>query len=330
MLNVVNGKALKVIERMVPSGLSHAATSFVESLKINSIRERTRKGRPVIVKRRNLYGARGADLINFYFRLAGLPIRFVSDVDKWRRWEAECFQKLNGDKFKAVLTDARTIAIDKLPGKSLWDHMNDGTLTTRMMRAAGREYRRAHALPIGKLGAWSHGDASMTNVIYDAAADRARLIDFEITHDRSLPAVERHADDLLVFLLDLIARVDGRHWLAFSIAFLRAYNNAAVVDELKNRLAAPTGLALVWWNVRTNFATSSLVTRRLQSLRRAIDQLALHPSLGLNGASSKRRPSMNCHATMAGTPTSKSRKRAISEMANAVSPGIPSRLPITR
>src|SRR5689334_15884262 len=118
MLNLVNGKALAVMERIVPDGLSHAATSFVESLKINSIRERTRKGRPVVVKRRNLYGARGAELINFYFRLAGLPIRFVSDANQWRRWEANCFQMLNGDKFKAVLTDARTVTLDRLPGKS--------------------------------------------------------------------------------------------------------------------------------------------------------------------------------------------------------------------
>jgi hypothetical protein len=54
---------------------------------------------------------------------------------------------------------------------------------------------------------WSHGDGSMTNVIYDEKAHRARLIDFEIRHEKSLPAAARYADDLLVFLLHTVGRV---------------------------------------------------------------------------------------------------------------------------
>ena len=38
-----------------------------------------RRDRRVVIKRRNIYGERAADLINFYFR-AGLPIRYLSDV----------------------------------------------------------------------------------------------------------------------------------------------------------------------------------------------------------------------------------------------------------
>ena len=74
----------------------------------------------------------------------------------------------------------------------------------------------------------------MTNVIYDEKAHRARLIDFEIRHEKSLPASARHADDLLVFLLDMLGRIPNRQWLSFAICFLRAYNNAAVTRELKN------------------------------------------------------------------------------------------------
>ena len=53
----------------------------------------------------------------------------------------------------------------------------------------------------------------MANVVYNERTGRSRLIDFEIVHDKSLPAVARHADDLLVFLLDLIATARGRQWL---------------------------------------------------------------------------------------------------------------------
>jgi hypothetical protein len=79
MFDFRNGKPL--IDRLIPDGLSHAATSFVESLKINSITEKVRRDRRAVVsKRRNVYGERAADLINFYFR--GRP----SDSLPERRW----------------------------------------------------------------------------------------------------------------------------------------------------------------------------------------------------------------------------------------------------
>jgi hypothetical protein len=274
MPNEKNGSGLELLERFIPDGLSHAATAFVESLKINSISERCRRGRCVVIKRRNIYGDRAADLINFYFRMANISIRYVSQVRDWRRWEANCFQMLNGDRFRARVTDARTVRLDKLPGQSLWDHMIQGTLTKRILAAAGREYYRAHQFRRHEFGSpWSHGDASMTNVIYDEKSDRARLIDFEIMHEKSMPATARHADDLLVFLLDMVDRVSARHWLPFTLQFLKAYPDRKVIGELRKRLVVPGGIAWVWWNVRTNFAKTAKVERRLRALRNAIDKL---------------------------------------------------------
>src|SRR4029453_3970946 len=164
---------------------------------------------------------------------------------------------------------------------------------------------------------------------------RGRRIDFEIRHEKSLPARKRHADDLLVFLLDTVGRIPTRQWLPFAICFLRAYNNPAVIRELKKRLIVPSGLALIWWNVRTNFTPNAKVTRRFQALRRAIDKLELcqsgrrfavgtsdlHHSLATDSARNKRRPSITCQRTRAGMPTSKSRKRAKRDMEKAGSPG---------
>jgi hypothetical protein len=329
MFDFRNGKPLMSL--LIPEGLSHGATSFVESLKINSITEKARRKRQVVIKRRNVYGERAADLINFYFHAAGIPIRYLSDVREWRRWEMRCFQMLNGDRFRAKVRDSRTVMLDKLPGDNLWDHMNRGTLTPRMLKAAGSEYRRAHHFKNEEFGSdWSHGDASMTNVIYNEKTGRARLIDFEIRHDKSLPATARHADDLLVFLLDLVGRIPNRQWLPFAICFLRAYDDAAVMRELKKRLVVPTGLALIWWNVRTNFTGSEKVKQRFQALRRAVGKLELHRSAAIDSARKRRRPSMSCQRTRAGMPTIKSRKRASKDMAKAVSPGMPRRLPTTR
>lgn len=267
----MNGTTL--LQNFVPDGFSHAATSFVESLKINSIWEKDGRNRRVIVKRRNVYGEKAADLINFYFRLANIPLRFVSDVRKWRNWEVKCFQMLNGDRFNATIKDAHTVSLDKLPGKSLWEHMKADTLNKRMLAAAGREFRRAHRCRPNELGVqWSHADASMTNVIYNDKTGRARLIDFEIMHEPSLPAVSRHADDLRVFLLDMVETVPAHQWLPFALCFLRAYRDRAVIAELRRQLVIPRGLALIWWNVRTNFVRHARVKERLKELRAEISK----------------------------------------------------------
>jgi hypothetical protein len=113
-----NGNGLTLLKRFIPDGLSHAATAFIESLKINTISEKRRRGRLLVIKRRNILGERGADLINFYFRLAGITIRYLSNVRDWRRWEASCFQMPNGDRFQAKIIDARTVCLDKLRAKA--------------------------------------------------------------------------------------------------------------------------------------------------------------------------------------------------------------------
>jgi hypothetical protein len=75
----------------------------------------------------------------------------------------------------------KTVCADKLPGKSLWEHLDQGTLTQQMVEAAGHEFRRAHQFWSDEFrGAWSHGDAGTNNVIYDEKTGRARFIDFEI------------------------------------------------------------------------------------------------------------------------------------------------------
>jgi hypothetical protein len=90
-------------------------------------------------------------------------------------------------------------------------------------------------------------DASSTNVIYDASNNRARLIDFEIYHEKSLAASAPQADDLLVFLLDLVGPLPTRQWLPFAATFLEAYGDAEVIGQLRKQLDLPGGLAWIWW-----------------------------------------------------------------------------------
>jgi hypothetical protein len=306
---------------LLPEGLSNAATALVESLKINSISEELRRKRPVIVKSRNGTSEQITEMANLYFSWAGLPIRFWSKIDNWRRWEIESFNMLNGDRFRARRAGQRRVIEDKLPGESLWDHMNRGTLTKEMLVAAAQELHRAHRFWSDEFGGpWSHGDATTTNVIYNSRTDRARLIDFEIIHEKSLHASARHADDLLVLLLDMVGIVSSRQWLPFALTFLQAYNEPKVIRELKKQLALPGGLAWIWWEVRTNFTAPTKIKRRLRRLREAIGKLEIYrPALTVRTRKS-RLPSMTCHVMRPGIPIARSRNRAISEIANAVSP----------
>src|SRR2546421_4675414 len=323
-----NGSSL--VESLVPQGLENVATKLVESIAINSISEKIRRKRPVVVKRRNIHSEQLAELTNLYFRVADIPIRFWSKVEDWQRWEIDCFEMLNGDRFHAYASGSRTVIADKLPGESLWDHLNRGTLTRQMLVAAATEFRRAHKFWSDEFrGRWSHGDGTSQNVIYDAKNNRARLIDFEIVHEKSLATAARQADDLLVFLLDMVGTVPNRQWLPFSMTFLEAYGDGEVIAQLRKQLDLPGGLAWIWWGVRTNFTNPAKVKGRLANLRRAIAKLKFYDSAG-SVARSKSRPSITCHVTKPGMPKASSRTRAINERAKALGPSIPRRLPISK
>jgi len=319
--------ASKIVE--APLGLAEVATRLVEAIAINSISEKVRSGRTLVIKRRNIHSEQLADLTNLYFRVADIPIRFWSKVEEWQRWEVDCFQMLNGDKYRAYASGRRCVVAEKLPGESLWEHLNRGTVTRRMLRAAAAEFRRAHQFWSDEFrGRWSHGDGTSQNVLYDATDNRARLIDFEIVHDKELATPARQADDLLVFLLDMVGIVPSRCWIPFATTFLEAYGDAEVIAQLRKQLELPGGLAWIWWGVRTNFTSPAKVKRRLTNLSRAIAKLKVYSDAGLARSRNKRRPSISCQVNKPGMPRPSSRALAIKESAKALGPSIPRRLPI--
>jgi tRNA A-37 threonylcarbamoyl transferase component Bud32 len=314
----------------IPDALGNAVDTLVESLKINSVSERVRRGRRLVIKQRSGYSEPLAELANMYFRTARIRVRFRSKTDEWQEWEINCFNVLNGDLFRARASGANGVCADKLPGKSLSAYLKEGTITREMMQAAGHELRRAHQFWSDEFRAtWSHGDAGTNNFIYDKKTGRARLIDFEIIHEQSWPAKSRHADDLLVFLLDLMAETPNPRWLNLALAFLNAYDDASVIAELKNQLSVPTGIAWIWWGVRTSFANPAKVKKRLEKIRGVLADLKYYRAFAAKRARQTRRASISCQPIRPGIPKISSRTRAIKESAKAASPGIPSRLPMT-
>lgn len=323
-----NGNSLS--ELLIPKPFSTAATALVEAMNLNSIEQTRRNGRAVVIKSRNVIGERLAKLANTYFRKADIPIQFLANVNKWRRREIDCYNLLNGDRFSARPFGERAVIEDKLPGDSLWNHMKAGTLSRKMIVAAAIELRRAHQLRSREFrDLWSHGDATTTNAIYDRKTNRVRWIDFEILHNPALSAKSRHADDVLVFLMDMVGQLPQRQWISFALCFITFYGDREVISELRKKLVLPGGLAWVWWEVRTNFTAPARVKRSLAKLRTALLKLEIY-RMAVARARHKRRPSINCHVIRPGTPNPNSRTRAIKERAKAASPGMPSRLPTIR
>ncbi len=247
------------------------AGSAIDAIKINATCERVRDGRVVLLKRRRRGSGLVVECANIFFRLAHQPVFVWARVDRWQRWEVECFQKLHGATFSAAAEGGRTVCVEKMPGKSIAQHFVEGTFEEEMIVAAARELRRAHALWCDELGGhWSHGDANLANFLYDETAGCARLIDFEMIHDKALSATERHADDLLVFLQDLLGCIAIQRWLPVALRFLETYDRPEVVRVLEKRLLVPGGVPLLWWIIRANYLTPRELKRRVDALRQAL------------------------------------------------------------
>lgn len=263
-------------DRLHLRSLGKLAGEAIESIRINSLTVERRDGRPLFVKRRRVAAKPIAALANLFFPLAGNLISVWVDNGKWQRWEIDNFLLLNGDRFDAFAEGDSTVCADRVPGENLRELLARGALTPHILEVAAHELRRAHQLWCGQLdGRWSHGDLQMSNIVYDEATDSARIIDFEIIHNPSLPAEARHADDLLVFLQDMMWRIPERQWIPFAMAFLNAYGRPDVIAELRQNLVVPHGIPGLWWEVRANHFNRAELAARVNALGKVLDSTAM-------------------------------------------------------
>jgi hypothetical protein len=250
--------------------LSTAGT-LVDQIKINRLSRKHYGGRWYWFKQRRLGAEAIIALANGFFRLVGNPVIILAQRAEWIAWERACLAMLHGDRFAVVVDDHGAWGIEEFPGKSVSDHLNEGTATLEMARSAGQELSRAHQMSCGLIGgAWSHGDPHTGNFVYDPEERRARLMDFEVRHDANLDANRRHADDMLVFLQDTLGRLSREEWLLWARAFITAYNRPIITSHLRDRLAAPRGVARLWWAVRTTYLEPRELNTRLADLKAAL------------------------------------------------------------
>jgi hypothetical protein len=247
------------------------AGAMIDKVRINKIRLRRRNGRLMWVKRRR----RGSRVLafgaNLFFRAAGNPISVAEDARVWRRQEVASFRRLNGEDFLAFSGVDGYVWLERLPGTDL-DTIDEGRLDEGVLYAAGLEFRRVHGLFSPHFrGPWSHGDPNFGNVIFDESTQRVRLIDFETVHTRTSSPDNRHAEDVAVFLLDMLGSVAEENLPAMAAAFLAGYNRPAIWELVKSRLVIPAGFGRLWWGIRTEYAPIGSLRRRLALLRQTLE-----------------------------------------------------------
>jgi hypothetical protein len=230
-----------------------------------------REGRATWHKRRKRGAAITVAAGNLFLKAARGRLRMFVRRSEWRSWELSCFALLHGPRYAAGTTSAREVWFDELPGESCRQLLERRALLPASLEAAARELYRAHASRAPRAGApLSHGDPHLGNMIYDAAQGVARLIDFEQAHEDGVDVEWRQADDLLVFVLDILGRATDDEWPALAITFLRAYPGRGTKEALRARLVPPRGAEAVLWATRTTPLVLSRVHTRLRALADAL------------------------------------------------------------
>jgi hypothetical protein len=234
---------------------------LIDAVRVNVTTEIVRDGCRLLLKRRRKGCSAVVACGNVFLALARSNIVMFPSVRAWQAWELHSYALLHGGARRAGAVGRDAIVVEALPGETLARRLARGGLTPAMMAAAARELGRAHAL------AWSHGDPHLGNVLYDEAADRAYLIDFETRHEPQLSVTERRADDLLVLLMDVMASDASPRWLELARALVATYPAREALGVVRDRLRPPDGWARVLWRIRTHHRPPDWIRGRVTVLR---------------------------------------------------------------
>jgi hypothetical protein len=246
---------------------------FMSGVRVNRVEWIAHDGLSVIVKRRRCCGSVIILIGNEFLALARSGVQMFVRARAWVEWEQHCTALLYPD-FPPVLVDAGlSLRMPAVPGTSLRRMLEQGDWCRGALIAAARELVRTHRLQCCFFQArWSHGDLHLDNILHDAETNRAFLIDFDTRHKLGIDENRRHADDLNVLLLELIA-APGDEWRELATAFLKEYGEVHVLQELARQLAVPRGFAKILWYTRTGCRPDREIAPRLQILRETISQV---------------------------------------------------------
>jgi tRNA A-37 threonylcarbamoyl transferase component Bud32 len=243
--------------RFAELGLARA----ISCVRVNSVSCRVQGGRRCYVKTRRLGAGAVIAAGNVFLARSKSRIAMFVRTAEWLSWEAAALDALHPGV--VVSSTGRTLVLETIEGSPV-----RGAIDGRALAAVGAELARAHRSVRIDGRPFSHGDPHLANFLFDGA--RARLIDVETVHNPGLTDRERHADDLLVVLLDAASTVGDDRRAQILDALVTAYDDTEVVAAIIPRLARPRGLERVLWATRTHFANDAALDAILAAVGRAV------------------------------------------------------------
>lgn len=166
----------------------------------------------------------------------------VLSTTQWVLWEREVKRVLNGES----VPSGRALICNQLSGVPLADWLIKSGETKdarwKVLRTALESLQAFHRHQVDDGGGnsipLSHGDATLNNVLYDAANHEFQWIDFDVRHWLRAPALQRHADDLRAFLFSAARHLSEEEFPEFVSRSQSQYDDRAVWDCLKDQVAS--------------------------------------------------------------------------------------------
>jgi len=215
----------------------HWFGNLVAGVRFNSVTPLNATELRYLKKRRFRLASALASLANWYAVRTGIKMRVLANA-AWHRHEPLMYSMLLG---RSVVAAGDALLLPRLPGRSLLSLLEESQPLNDEselgLSLAVFELARLHARWTphpwdGKLQRFSHADATVGNVLVDLERECVHWIDFETTHEPSLPAPVRHADDLLTLLCSAAVAVETESLPRLCQILLQGYSSRPVAEAM--------------------------------------------------------------------------------------------------
>lgn len=209
----------------------------LDCVRLNSLRIDRVDGCFFVSKRRRWYAPFLIAVGNVYLRHLGVRAHVLTN-QAWRQWEREVYRKAYGSVLLAGMQD--WVQIPLWPGRVLADFLAAPMYTAseklRAIRLATVSLHRLHQLqvrrPDGQERQFSHGDATVRNVIVTRRLNQATWFDFDMAHDADATEAWRHADDLRALIFSAAKWLPLELYADLTEETLSAYGSPSVMTAL--------------------------------------------------------------------------------------------------
>lgn len=209
----------------------------LDRIRLNSIHIIDVDGVPILAKRRRWYAPLLIAVGNGYLRQLAVGTRVLQN-DLWFAWETQVYRTAYGRTL--AKGEHRWLQIPLWIGPVLSDYLaspaNSTSEKLQAMRLAARSLHRLHQLqvcwPDGVRRSFSHGDATVRNVVLTQRPVQATWIDFDMVHDEKQADQWRHADDLRAMLFSAAKWFSTELYGELVEATLTSYGVSSVIDTL--------------------------------------------------------------------------------------------------